>query len=400
MNLRERVFLLLMCVAFLLGFQAGGRAEEPIKVYKLSIPPDISIEWVKHASGQPVSSVAYDPASPLRLPILIAVKIQGRYCAASIGIRGIQVGSRAPVSPPIAVPRPDQYGMSYIRTFVTIPSGLPYGNYSFEVLKLASDACPDSNPQNDRKIVPIRLVPQGSVQETDYAIYSANFCDGSSLSKGILYSPDFPSPACLKVKVKWNKVPPPYGIQCNNKIRIWGFERNRRKLLVPDTLLPAPDANGISVFSFHFTPSRGLTPGENYEIRAELIPSDRKCDSNPANNGKNFFIPLVRMSGNDLTVRVTKKELVETLFKPGKWDLRVKFKIANISATDTLHNVPVRITYAGKEKFQTISTLPPKKWVEGSFTIEQTYGLICVEVNPDKTINELRYDNNKSCFHR
>ncbi len=370
-----------------------------------SAPPDISIQWVKHITGQAISSVQYDPSSPNRLPIKIAVKFEGPFCPLSLAIKGIQTGPTVSVFPPLPVPRPDSSGMSYIETFFTIPSGLQYGNYSFEV-RIIKGQCADSNPQNDIMSVPIRLVgaAQGS-QRCDYGIESAMFADGRKFEEGILYKQNFPTDCNIKVRVKWNGVNPPSGTQCRNKLQIWGALS--RTLLVPPMRIPNPGENGVSEMTLHFGLPRGLTAGENYSILIELLPETSDCDSSAGNNKKAFAIKLLQKpaSFKDLSVRITKLEK-EWVVDPlrfcafGCWFPRVTFEIANqgteaardikvkvrYSRNSTPHTLYIGYIYPGGRRTETVTLS------EGGILEKETW--VSVEVDPDNTIQEINEDNN------
>jgi len=372
-----------------------------------SANPDLSIQWVRYITGQAISSVQYDPSAPLRLPIKIAVKFENApypECATSLGIKGIQTGPTVHVSPPIPIPRPDQSGMSYVETFFTIPSGLQYGTYSFEVRIISNRNCNDVNPSNDVIVVPIHLVgaSQGA-ERSDYTIESVKLYDGKNPEEGVLYSPDFPSTCRIKVQVKWNKINPTQGILCdNNRLQVWGIGQGDIILLVPPMKLQTPDANGISENDFYLTLPRGKAEGSLYPVKIEFLPSDRDCDSNPANNSKIVNIKLLRQSGNDLTVKIIK---VETVYNPSyrRWHPQVTFEVANISGTETIYNVKIDIDYKGHScrsiRRPHLHSLPPKKWIRMTEQIDDCQtdkeGTIKVQVDPFNEIKEVREDNNE-----
>lgn len=382
-----------------------------IKMYKLETQADISIEWIKHANGQPITSVTYDPSAPKDLPIKIAVKFTGEYCPASIGIRGIRIGNRAPVYPPIVVPRPNRHGISYIRTHITIPKGLQPGRkYSFEVFKLVSDQCPDSNPENNRKVIRLRLLAS-SDYSSDYRIEAITLADGRPLDVGCLYSPDMPLECPIKIKVKWNKVNPPHGVACT--ITGWiGFQNHR----YPLGNFPVPDQNGVSEMTHLLRLPRGKSPGSVLHYTLRLVPSDPACDSNPRNNFRRFNIKLIRMSGNDFVIRIK---------GPFKWQKRwiitdgwiweeVKFKVrvANVSGTDTWpKHVEVRAWHSASSYDQSLAlyktkfslNVKPKQWYEkevrlilGGMKIYDPLK-ICAEVVYSGV--EIDKNNNKVCVY-
>lgn len=369
----------------------------------MAAQPDIGILWVKHPSGQPLTTIQYDPSSRLDLPIKIAVEVKGNYCPGSIGISGIRVGGRAHPHPPIPIPRPGPDGISYIDTILTIPSGLQPGRYTFEVVRV--DRCPDTNATNDRKVVEIELISP-VYQKIDYRIDSVRLCDGRSPSEGVLYSPDFPSDVCLKVKVLWNKVSPPYGILCSNKIEV-SHPTGSSRIIHVIQRVNDPDPQGVSETTIRFLLPKGLNPGNDYWIDLHLNPSDPACDSNRGNNRKSLPIRLARMSGDDLMVKLSVKEKYVRsylgIFDEDKWV--AELEIANISGNENLSNVEVLFTYPTKSGYKTkniiIDILPPKQWVHKTIEWDmegvRIVGEVCAEVNPSKKIKELTYDNNKVC---
>jgi len=398
----ERKFLVLFLVLSLFGFEAVNSASQ-------NPDPDLSIQWVRYITGETISSVQYDPSAPLRLPIKIAVKFENASyseCATSLGIKGIQTGPTVSVTPPIPIPKPDRSGLSYIETFFTIPSGLQYGTYSFEVRIIPNRNCNDVNPSNDVLVVSIRLVgsSQGA-ERSDYAIESVTLADGKNPAEGVLYSPDFPSPCSIKVRVKWNNINPTKGILCdNNRLQVWGIGQGDRILLVPPLKLSKADTNGISENVLSFNLPQGKTEGSIYPIKIEFLPSDRDCDSNQANNSNIVNIKLLRQSGNDLTVKIIK---IESVYNSStrKWNPKVTFDVANISGTETLFNVRILIDYnylsgrpGGYDNYTCyLHTLPPKKWIRKTEQIDQEItkeGEIFVRVDPYNDIREVREDNN------
>ena len=321
--------------------KSSNETSEGMEVLHIVKPQaDISIEWVRHADGRPITSIPYDPSSPKHLPIKIAVKFTGDYCPVSIGIKGIQVGSYAPVWPPIAVPRPDSSGMSYIQTIITIQKGLQPGQYHFEVFKLTNNQCPDSNPANDRKIVPIGLYYE-SENACDYSIDSVTLADGRPIDTGCLYSPQIPPPCRIKIRVKWNKISPPYGVACTiggmlcRQHRCWPLH------------FPTPDQNGYSETTYELPLPTGESPGTVLQYTLNLRPSDPACDSNRANNSKRLNIKLVRMSGDDFIIRLKGGSLKwekRPLITGWIWEkVRFKVRVANVSGTGT---VPTRVKIA------------------------------------------------------
>jgi|GEM_PF-2539286 len=373
-----------------------------------SAPPDISLQWVRHITGQPISSVQYDPSSPNRLPLKIAVRYEGPFCPVSLAIKNIQAGPQVSVSPPIPVPRPDSTGMSYVETFFTIPAGLQFGSHSFEI-RIIKGSCPDNNPQNDILTVPIRLVSAARGTEScDYSIESVTFSDGRNLAEGIPYHAAAGTTCSLMVKVKWNKILPAPPDQCINKIQVWS---HNRVLLVPPTPTSNFNDEGISENNLLLPLPRGLSPGKNYGIRVELISSGNNCDSAMGNNQKYYFIKLLppaERDYTDLSVRITKLEK-ELVYDPlrlgctfGCWFPRVTFEVFN-RGTKALTSIRVDVLYSKGSYRETIylTQLQPNQRIEKTMTINSFYFLenntyVRVTVDPNDEISETDEKNNSS----
>jgi hypothetical protein len=251
--------------------------------------------------------------------------------------------------------------------------------------------------QTGLKKVPssVSAVKTAGAAGSDYRIESAVFEDGRALSEGIMYSPDVANPMILVVRIVWNNVAGPYGIQCtNHKLAI--VDARGGMILNPVTV-PAPDRNGVIAMPVRVMIPRGLRVGDSYPFRVTFRPADPACDANSSNNERSFSTRLVRMGGNDLVVRIVGLNYQSP-------NLSVTYEINNVSGAETLRRVRVRVTIerTGATRGMIVSELPPGTWKRLTSTVRFeipspiTRGetMVIVSVDPDNEVAELREDNN------
>jgi hypothetical protein len=247
-------------------------------------------------------------------------------------------------------------------------------------------------------------VDHASPAGSDYRIDSVAFQDGRSLDEGIMYSPETANDMRLNVRILWNKVPGRYGIQCNNhKLAIVD---GRGVMVLNPATVPTPDNNGVIMMPVSFRIPMGLKPGAGYSFRVVFQPSDPDCDSISSNSERTFSTPLVRMGGNDLVVRVVEagRHRPDGLLTDNQ--LRIVYEIMNVSGTELLQLVKVRIQVEGIDVVfaeERIENLRPGVWSRHTVLITKNRLLIelsgekiaIVIVDPNNEIEELREDNNR-----
>ncbi len=381
-NKGRGIFLAILLLFFLVDLKAFSQ-ECDVRILSVGY---LENNVVKNLSA----GVTYDPQVPRPISLRIETITTGNFCGANLAIKGIPVEGKFSVFPPLAIPRPDQRGLSWITSMFTIPAGLRYGRHTFEIKIIHAPGCKDTNPNNNSYMAHI-LLTAPTEECCDYGIEEVTLAEGRRLEEGQLYTPNFPSKTELAIKIRWNKIAPTYGIQCHNRLQIWGLGSQR--LLLATAGLSNPDKDGIITVKPIFNLPKGLIPGQFYPFKIELLFSDKGCDCQAGNNSRTYNLKLVRMSGNDLMVNIIKLEK-EWLPKENDWGIKVTFEVANVSGTETLYDVKVGVGF-NIYKIINIDRLPPRKWVRKTHTITVEVPYVWVEVDPDDDIQEIREDNNK-----
>ncbi|MBN2318230.1 MAG: hypothetical protein JXR49_04100, partial [Acidobacteria bacterium] len=234
-------------------------------------------------------------------------------------------------------------------------------------------------------------------KDTDYRIDSVVFEDGRSLDEGIMYSPEAANPMRLAIRIVWNEVSGPYGIQCSNhKLAIVD---SRGSMILNPATIPAPDRNGVITMPVRTMIPPGLRVGDPYSFRVTYRPADPACDSDSSNNERSFSTRLVRMGGNDLVVRIHELNYRYP-------DLSVTYEVNNLSGTEILGRVRVTITIERTKQTKRIivSRLSPGTWARytHSMRFEKPAGaargetMVTVTIDPENEFSELREDNNSA----
>lgn len=251
-------------------------------------------------------------------------------------------------------------------------------------------------------ILPQESAPNRSLdtEKSDYSIESITFADGRALQDGLLYCPGYNNSADLRFEVRWNKIEPPRGIQCSNKLDIRGQSPKdvpRTMQLAEPVNVPGSISYGVHYISIPIKIPGNLTPGDTYTIIATLWPSDSDCDSKWANNRMDVPMKLVRMSGNDLVLEIM-RDVVYSKDRDGRYLTRAKVAVANFAGTEILKKIAIRGLLQSNSSVVLIGNLPPKKWIYADISIRtksRPSGNVVMTVDPFDDVKELREDNNE-----